>query len=1255
VYLKQLDLVGFKSFAGKTSFAFEPGITVMCGPNGSGKSNVADAIRWVLGEQSARAVRGRKGEDVIFVGGQGRHAMGMAEVSLILDNADGRIPLDYADVRVTRRLFRGGDTEYLANGSRVRLRDIQNWLFHAALDTDAYVVVGQGSVDELILQRPEDRRAVLDNAADIRRHHSKLSETRNKLSATEEQLLRCHAVIAELEPHVIRLRAQSERADRYHACRAELAGLTKEWLRHSLAAANRSATEAQREAAEARAAVAAVDTEQSALEDRLSALAVRIATLDDELAERESAVNVARAEAAEVSRELAIVDERHRVTLTNDETLQREIQGLTERSGVLDVDLAEVAGRRNAVRLDLAQATTALEEAAALESTRSAARRSALDALQRIRQETSGAAARLASARQALSEARRRSESADQRLRELTERVARLAEQRRSVDARAAELDATAATAAGALRDARQLRDRLDAQRRELRSRLDTLRQQGLDLTSRRQSLEIARRAAEEALLANANQGVGVLLQRGGDRVLGVLAAHLRVPPNLQRAIGAALGTSAQTVLVRQADEAVESVALLLRERADRTAIHVMENKNGISSLAADFKRASASALDGLTVEGYAGELIAAPDGMGSTLDYYLGAVLVVRDLDAAREIADRLTVSPAAHLPWQVVTLDGHAIRWCGEWSAGRDHAAEKLIARQDELARLDEQLARLAPSIAAVESDLTESEASLAQVDRDERSLRDGMVRAEQQDRRAALEAQAGASEAKRLHDEHARLEETLPREREQIERVRAASDEQAARVASLEAESGAAVDRLASAERAEQEARDATEALRLRLAELRADVANRRAALQAEDNLVGRLETEGTRIAHELASARERADSARQSAARLVEERARMGQRLAATRTRLAPLETDVAARRDARRADAAERARLDEQLGSYRARSRSLRTVLDAAAIEESRAVDRVERLRREAQEWLDDAGLGELYGEQELGPLFGVKAPSLKTEGRAGERVGLGEASFTATGDVVDGANCDPPLPLPEGRGSPHRVEDAEQPLDETFDAESTRKRMLALRRELRQIGHVSEDTLREFQELSSRHAFLTDQAVDLEKAIAELRGAMGELEAIMRDAFGHAFATVNGHFAEYFARLFGSGHAELVLTKPDNALESGVDIVARPPGKRLQPLVSLSGGERALTMIALIFALLKTNPSPFCVLDEVDAALDESNVRRFTGLLTELSDRTQFVVVTHNRATMEIAKSIYGISMDASGVSTVVSLKLPTD
>jgi chromosome segregation protein len=383
--------------------------------------------------------------------------------------------------------------------------------------------------------------------------------------------------------------------------------------------------------------------------------------------------------------------------------------------------------------------------------------------------------------------------------------------------------------------------------------------------------------------------------------------------------------------------------------------------------------------------------------------------------------------------------------------------------------------------------------------------------------------------------------------------------------------------------------------------------ADLARSHAEAQGVEALLTRLQSDLAAAERSAADSHQRVEEerGRRTGLARASDELRAAAKLADTSVR--PLVDSLLAARDARQQARAKRDAIQQRAGEVRAVTRANRTVVEAAAIAESRAADRLERVRREAQEYMDD-----LAGVDESMQL----------------RLDLGDEP-TPGNDAV------------------------EEPVAPSFDPDAARRRMTVLRRELRSIGDVGEATLTEFRELSARHAFLVEQVADLERAGAELRGVMEELTGLMRESFDTAFANVNAAFGEYFARLFAGGHAELVLSRPEAVLESGVDIVARPPGKRLQPLVSLSGGERALTMVALIFALLKANPAPFCVLDEVDAALDESNVRRFTSVLAELSDRTQFVVVSHNRATMESAQALYGISMDTVGVSTVVSLKLP--
>jgi chromosome segregation protein len=1212
MHLKRLDLVGFKSFANRTTFLFEPGISVVVGPNGSGKSNVADAVRWALGEQNARAIRGRRGEDVIFVGSQGRQPLGLAEVSLTLDNSEGRIPLEYGEVKITRRLYRSGEAEYLVNGAKVRLRDIHQWLMHAALDAEAYVVVGQGSVDQLILQRPEERRVVIDNAADIRRHQARLHETRNRLSATEENLLRCRAVIAELEPHVTRLRAQAERAERARVLREELARLAGRWLRHALAGARSDLARAKGEAAAARQQAERQEAEVADLE-RLARAADHAATqAEARVSELEPRLAAAREEVSRIERELARAEERLAGADDAERRLLAELQRQREREAALTSERTALLSQQAAAYAALAEAEQAVRSAADADRADDETARKTDADVAAARRRLAALDGELRNASGALDEARGRVERLERRQVRLGEDLERLTRDLERVRADAAARAATAEGANAALLDARRRREELQSRREEARQGLDRLRAEQHRLAGERQRLEIARQAADESGGGNGRSGGAAGTLRGRVKsVLGVLAGELAVPEGHRAAIEAALGERASIVVLGDGGELQPALRLLQERGAERGGV-VSTDDAGADAAQTDqhrLRRAVSRALNGHEFVGWADDLVEAGEGLASVARRMLGSTLVVTNAAQAEEVVRRLSSSPDVPGGWQVASQDGTLARWTGEWWAGRDRQTERLVRRRAELQRVEGELRTVQAALSEVEQCLVETEQQQSVLASEERAVRDALSAAEAADRKAALEAQASAAQAARLEREWRDATAAGPAIERDLQRARQQWEQSKAHRAEAERRRLNGVEALETAER--QQAAEAA-----RLAEHRAerstrqaDLARCRAEAQGVDYLL-------TRLAADLENAaRAAADSAR----RVEGERGRRADlETAATNLRTAlrqaegavePILDALTAARDARQEARTKRAAIEQRAAELRAVARAGRTVLEAAAIAESRASDRLDRVRREAQEYVDDL------------------------------------------------AGLDETIQLRLDLGDEPTAEDAEQEPDDgpPFDPDAARRRMTVLRRELRAIGDVGEATLAEFRELSERHAFLVTQTADLEQADRELQGVMEELTALMKDAFDVAFARVNAAFGEYFARLFAGGHAELVLSRPEDVLESGVDIVARPPGKRLQPLVSLSGGERALTMVALIFALLKTNPAPFCVLDEVDAALDESNVRRFTSVLTELSDRTQFVVVSHNRATMESAQALYGISMDTMGVSTVVSLKLPTE
>ncbi|MBA2449969.1 MAG: AAA family ATPase, partial [Chloroflexi bacterium] len=723
MYLKRLDLVGFKSFAGSTTFAFEPGISVLCGPNGSGKSNVADAVRWALGEQSVRAIRGRRGEDVIFVGSQDRQPLGLSEVSLTLDNADGRIPLDYDEVRITRRLYRSGDAEYLVNGSRVRLKDIHEWLLHAALDPDAYVVVGQGSVDALILQRAEERRTVLENAADIRRHHVKLTETRSRLAETEENLLRCRAVIAELEPHVARLRSQAERAGRYRACRDELSGLASGWFRQALGRGRADVEQATAAAAAVRVEVERLEAVAADLEGAARAADGRAMVAEEELGRWEPMLADARADQARLVAEAAVAEERRRAAVGSAATLLGEMAELGQRSATLE---AEVAGLREEIalgRAELEQVETAVEFAGPADQDAQQVREAERE-LTALRGRLAELSAAVQAGRAALQDAHARRERAEQHRERLAAELARLEPELAAARREASSHHVDAEQCGVEVTALRERSDALGTSRAGAQRALSDLRAERQRLIGEQERIRVKQEATEAEATSHSGSGAGVLLEGRLAGTRGLVGGELRVPAELQSAVSAALGGSAHTVVVEDSKAALAGVQLLQERRAERASIAPLRGamEAPLEGLAHRFKSLARPLLADLSLHGFADELVASDPELDGLRARYLALSVVVPTLDLAREVACRLSRGETAHLPWQVVTSDGQAVRWNGEWRGGHDRAVERLVARRRELAMLDASLGELAGAIIDVNARLAAVEERCAMLDVEE-----------------------------------------------------------------------------------------------------------------------------------------------------------------------------------------------------------------------------------------------------------------------------------------------------------------------------------------------------------------------------------------------------------------------------------------------------------------------------------------------------------------------------------------------------
>lgn len=1162
--LRRLELMGFKSFADKTAVEFGPGISAVVGPNGSGKSNLTDAVRWVLGEGSARTLRGQRMEDVIFGGSPRRRAVPLAEVTLTLDNTDGTLPLPHAEVSVTRRVDRGGSSEYLINRESCRLRDVQDLFAGTGLGRNAYAIIGQGQVDEVLRARAHERRALVEEAAGVTRYRQRLSEGTRRLAAAAAHGDRLADLAAERRRSLEALSRQAERAERHGRLAAELRTLdlrlwAREWgqLLHERDAARAEADAArggEGECAEGLATIAATQRE-----------------LAGALAAARSAAEAAGEEAAAAERAL----ERAR------------------QAGVLAAGLAEAAaaeaGRASGRRDDLltrrerqgeeavAAAGAAEAAAARLQAARAQAE-SADAALVRAEQERRAAAAGLALAQRELAACRqeRAALGGDAAALQAAEVAAEGALERQAALAAAAE--EARRRAAAAREEAVGLEQAAEAARRQLqllRAHRDALAAFAEGLRGRMRAL--AQVAASGAGYAQGPRTVLAGRARGLPAfagVIGALGELLEVPPRLAAAISAALGGAVQDIVTESAAAAQAAIEGLKAVQGGR-ATFLPLGALSVAPLQGDL-RALATRPGAV---GWAADLVGCAERVRPAALHALGRVLVAEELTAAR----RLGRESGYRL--RIVTLEGDVVHPGGAMSGGsiRGERPGGLLGRDQEQRRLQDRVAML-------DADLGRIAAALARLSQAEEAAQRQLT----EGRRAAAGFEALAQgTAQQLRQAEA---ERAAAERRRLELAGRAAAGRAGDPAALArreegliAEGAAAAAGLAGAEAGEQRARDAATAARIAAATAAAELG----AARAE---AGRLERAAAETEGGLAAAQ-------QERARALE--ALQAQRLAGEEARAAAAAAEVVL------AAAAERLRLAREAVA----ARQAQAAAAAARREQAEAErERLATLARRAEAVLARAEAALAALEARLETAYGL--PSAELEG----------------------------------------VPPSERPA-------ADREAAAALRRELAELGGVRPEAVQEHRAEAEALAAFSAGLEDLRAASAEL-GAWGrQLEGTLTDRYEQALGAVRRHFAAIYSRLTGGGSADLVpvalaaeaVSGPGDAPPAalpGLEIVAQPEGKQLAHLGLLSGGERTLVAIALVLAFLQVRPAAFCILDEIEAALDEANVLRCAAYLREVAQGTQFIVVTHQKGTMEAADRLVGVTMGETGVSSLLSVQL---
>jgi chromosome segregation protein len=1254
--LQRLEIAGFKSFSDRSELAFDDGVTAIVGPNGCGKSNVADAITWVLGEQSAKSLRGDRMEDVIFNGSDARKPTGSAEVRLLLTgvtttaangngepangnglahgnghmNGNGHangagastavlappalLPDEIArKVEVTRRLYRSGESEYLIDGHLCRLRDIHELLMDTGLGAKAYAIIEQGKIGMILSSRPADRRQLIEEAAGITKYKARRRTAELKLEAAQQNLTRVDDIVFEVEKQRGALKRQAAKARRYRRLREEL----RRWEKVLLAGRYRELSQTITVARERLSDVRARETAAAAHVAEIDSAMARVRI---ELAEAESRATAARETVH--ARELDIQRRQQQIELD-----RQQGAALDVRMAELDSEVGMLESRREPARLALESRREAARDAERRRRDAQELLTAEQDAYQAAASELEGlegdveaarsemfaagnAATALqhalhhaASARERVSEALSKLdvECSDLRMERDALSTARQTAEEGLLAAQALLADTARTRAAGdtALAAAR---DEYETVARSLRNR----EQEVAGLAARLRSLEEldAARAgygdAARTILGGANGAVGQL---------GAVADYLEVDRSYERAVEAVLGDLLQHVIVPNHDHAAAGLRLVREHGVGRCGFLVLDSSG---SPAATDREPPAPGLRPLTDVVHATGPHAA--ALGPLFDTAWIAETYAAAVEAARVTADA------------VATPEGDVLRGAGLVSGGAAAESRGILATKGEIrelrdrlmserAAVDELAAALGGVAETIAAESLAVEAAGAELHRQEKAIvgyEAHLARAVEEEHRLARKAELLAVERNRAEEEGRQLDQRQAEARESISRI--------------EAQQREADERFTNAQRRLFAAREQVEALAHRVSEAKAGHAGlveRTAGLAAE---VDRLE-----------------EAARELEARVSDLRDEHGQKAGmragladAVTAGLRALDEDVQAldqlREAVRTSEEAVSARHD-QTGAHETALREARGALDA--------------VRSDATE----LEVARATAEADLGHLAAACAETLQA---SLDEVLADVEQMERDGAVVPDARA---LAVDEGE----EAEDA-GPADEAsapVSAEATAQPVLtaedaiaALRGKIDRLGAVNMMAIEQFEELETRHAFLTMQRKDLVDSIAQTGEAIKRIDETSKARFREAFAAINLNFQTTFATLFGGGRAGLTLLDDTDPLESGIDIVASPPGKRLQSVQLLSGGEKALTAIALMFAIFKYKPSPFCLLDEIDAPLDDANIGRFVEMLKGMLDHTQFILITHNRKTMEIADRLYGVTMEEPGVSKLISVRL---
>ena len=1185
-----MELQGYKTFANRTLFEFPESITAVVGPNGSGKSNVSDAIRWVLGEQSFGLLRARKTEDMIFAGSEQKARAGMATATIVFDNQNNWLPIDFTDVAITRRAYRDGQNEYFLNGQKVRLKEISELLAQSGLAERTYTIVGQGAVDSALSLKPDERRRFFEEAAGIGLFRSRREEAITRLETTRRNLERLMDIVGELEPRMLSLEKQAKRAQEYERVKADLQLLLREWYgfhwhRH------------QKELTHARSVVEAQEVRLGQAKAHLSDVDQKLAKLREKLIGLRASLNQWHTQSAElhqererISRNLAVLDERQQSLIAQRKNLQSDLGKLEEEKGAREErlqnsnadlgrlkndfndartqgDLARKALRERQVERDSAERevreTRRLLVSSETKKVEMDARRNELNTrLENLKKSQQSLSQSVSADAQNLIECRTLLEKA-------TREQAEAESSRKSADEKFAAQRLQAKQLENNLKVVQDEINKLEGERSRAKAQLDVLDQAERSFSGLNQGAKYILESAQQGKLSGKYRS---------------FSSQIEVPRELEAAIAAVLGEHLDGILLKGKDD-LDKVLTYLEKGDKGRAVLIPEDFESDVELV--------QKVNDPDCLGTAAELIQVSGPLKTMVKLLLGQVLIVKDRAAARRIAGQIPLSARA------VTLKGEIFWGNGVVVAGQETRGG-MMARPRQKRELQEtlegyiqQLNGKNETLKKIRQEMEAQRQKEVELEAEVRLAAQRIGQCNQATQKATLAVEQVKQKAEFQKNQLSSIDGQISRTEEEIKKVRDEIRNASTRIEELQGQ-----------------IRSQNKALSgLPLEELQSQVVHwntqqavvERAVKDAENrlgeyqNALKQNQQQQADMTLRLGKLNELMVSLEAEKKALVGQESSLNEAIQVLQEKIEPAEQDLMG------VEKNQEEIQGNQSAAQQALSVSERYA-SSAHLDVTRQREALDTLRRRIE---DDFGL----------------------------------VAFQYTTDVLSPT----PLPLEGFVSELPQISEISPEIEENV----TRQRSM-----LRRMGAVNLDAKTEYESVKGRFEYMTTQIGDLKAADLDLQQVIAELDELMKIEFSKTFNAVAAEFKQIFTRLFGGGSAKLVLVDKDNPADSGVEIEARLPGRREQGLALLSGGERSLTAVALIFSLLKVSPTPFCVMDEVDAALDEANVGRFCDLLKELSQNTQFIIITHNRNTVQAAGVIYGVTMGRDSVSQVISLKL---